>query len=197
GVVSLLDGLVPQVAWVQALGDAGIGAPQWSVTSGAVSVGHDDVPADPHRAMLWGLGRVVALEHPERWAGLVDLPAQPDATALTHLMTVLAGSTGEDQIAIRTSGLHARRLARAPLHGRRPARDWQPHGTILVTGGTGALGSHTARRLAQHGAEHLLLISRSGDQAPGATELTDELRALGARVTLAACDVADTDAMRT
>ncbi|MFD2012482.1 type I polyketide synthase [Streptomyces narbonensis] len=197
GVVSLLDGLVPQVAWVQALGDAGIEAPLWCVTQGAVSVGHDDVPADPHRAMLWGLGRVVALEHPERWAGLVDLPAQPDATALTHLMTVLAGSTGEDQIAIRTSGLHARRLARAPLHGRRPARDWQPHGTVLVTGGTGALGSHTARRLARHGAEHLLLISRSGDQAPGATELTDELRALGARVTLAACDVADTDAMRT
>ncbi|MFD3663675.1 SDR family NAD(P)-dependent oxidoreductase [Streptomyces sp. NPDC058659] len=197
GVVSLLDGLTPLVAWVQALGDAGIGAPLWCVTRGAVSLGRHDTPADPDQAMLWGLGRVVALEHPERWAGLVDLPAQPDAAALAHLATALAGSTGEDQIAIRTTGLHARRLARAPLHGRRPTRDWQPHGTVLITGGTGALGSHAARWMAHHGAEHLLLVSRSGDQAPGAIQLADELRELGTRVTLAACDVADPDAMRT
>ncbi|ALO10687.1 Type I polyketide synthase PikAI [Streptomyces venezuelae] len=197
GVVSLLDGLVPQVAWVQALGDAGIKAPLWSVTQGAVSVGRLDTPADPDRAMLWGLGRVVALEHPERWAGLVDLPAQPDAAALAHLVTALSGATGEDQIAIRTTGLHARRLARAPLHGRRPTRDWQPHGTVLITGGTGALGSHAARWMAHHGAEHLLLVSRSGEQAPGATQLTAELTASGARVTIAACDVADPHAMRT
>ncbi|WP_411757752.1 SDR family NAD(P)-dependent oxidoreductase [Streptomyces venezuelae] len=196
GVVSLLDGLVPQVAWVQALGDAGIGAPQWSVTRGAVSVGRDDVPADPEQAMLWGLGRVVALEHPERWAGLVDLPAQPDASALDLMLAVLSGGTGEDQVAVRTTGLHARRLARAPLHGRRPLRDWQPRGTVLVTGGTGALGGHAARWLARHGAEHLLLVSRSGEQAPGVAELTAELSVLGTRVTVAACDVADPDAMR-
>ncbi|MEU3751112.1 type I polyketide synthase, partial [Streptomyces narbonensis] len=196
GVVSLLDGLTPFVAWVQALGDAGIGAPLWCVTRGAVSVGRLDVPADPDRAMLWGLGRVVALEHPERWGGLVDLPARPDTAALTHFTTALSGSTGEDQIAVRASGLHARRLARAPLQGRRPARDWQPHGTVLVTGGTGALGGHAARWLAQRGADHLLLVSRSGEQAPGADDLADELRALGARVTVAACDVADPDAMR-
>ncbi|MFC9703645.1 SDR family NAD(P)-dependent oxidoreductase [Streptomyces sp. NPDC056943] len=197
GVVSLLDALVPQVAWVQALGDAAVTAPLWSITRNAVSIGRDDTPADPDQAMLWGLGRVVALEHPERWAGLVDLPTELDTSTLDHLMTVLAGSTGEDQIAIRTTGLHARRLARAPLHGRRPTRDWQPHGTILITGGTGALGSHAARWMAEHGAEHLLLVSRSGDQAPGATQLADELGTFGARVTIAACDVADPHAMRT
>ncbi|WUS30824.1 SDR family NAD(P)-dependent oxidoreductase [Streptomyces sp. NBC_01255] len=197
GVVSLLDGLVSQVAWVQALGDAGIGAPLWCVTRGAVSLGRHDSPADPDQAMLWGLGRVVALEHPERWAGLVDLPADADQTALAHMLVVLAGRTGEDQVAVRATGLHARRLARAPLHGRRPSRDWQPHGTVLITGGTGALGSHAARWMAHLGAEHLLLVSRSGEQAPGAVRLADELRTLGSHVTVAACDVADLDAMRT
>ncbi|MFF8838690.1 SDR family NAD(P)-dependent oxidoreductase [Streptomyces sp. NPDC015130] len=203
GVVSLLDTLVPQIAWVQALGDAGIGAPQWSVTTGAVSIGRNDTPADPERAMLWGLGRVVALEHPERWAGLIDLPADTNTdadaehAALKHLLTVLSGATGEDQVAIRTTGLHARRLARAPLHGRRPVRDWQPHGTVLITGGTGALGAHAARWTAHHGAEHLLLVSRSGQQAPGADELVAEIEASGTRVTLASCDVTDPDAMRT
>ncbi|MFI9214089.1 SDR family NAD(P)-dependent oxidoreductase [Streptomyces sp. NPDC053253] len=197
GVVSLLDALVPQVAWVQALGDAAVTAPLWSITRNAVSTGRDDTPADPDQAMLWGLGRVVALEHPERWAGLVDLPADADRTALDRMLAVLAGGTGEDQVAVRATGLHARRLARAPLHGRRPARDWQPHGTVLITGGTGALGSHAARWMAEHGAEHLLLVSRSGDQAPGATQLAEELGTFGARVTIAAADVADPDAMRT
>ncbi|XCM79314.1 SDR family NAD(P)-dependent oxidoreductase [Kitasatospora sp. HUAS MG31] len=75
-----------------------------------------------------------------------------------------------------------------------PALD--PDGTVLITGGTGTLGTLLARHLVtQHGARHLLLTSRSGPDAPGATELTAELAALGAEVTVAACDTADQDAL--
>ncbi|MFD7909097.1 beta-ketoacyl reductase, partial [Kitasatospora sp. NPDC059747] len=70
-----------------------------------------------------------------------------------------------------------------------------PRGTLLVTGGTGALGAHVARWLARAGAEHLLLVGRRGSGAPGAQELSDELEGLGTRVTVAACDVADRDAL--
>ncbi|GAA3117217.1 hypothetical protein GCM10020254_75050 [Streptomyces goshikiensis] len=52
-----------------------------------------------------------------------------------------------------------------------------------------------ARWLARTGAEHLLLVSRRGPDADGAPELAAELRELGARVTLAACDVSDPDAV--
>ncbi|MFG3702655.1 SDR family NAD(P)-dependent oxidoreductase [Micromonospora sp. NPDC047620] len=76
-----------------------------------------------------------------------------------------------------------------------PAR-WQPDGTVLVTGGTGLLGGLVARRLVtRHGVRHLLLASRGGPDAPGAAELTGELTALGATVTVAAADVADRDAV--
>ncbi|MFJ3973504.1 SDR family NAD(P)-dependent oxidoreductase, partial [Streptomyces parvus] len=69
-------------------------------------------------------------------------------------------------------------------------------GTVLVTGGTGALGAVLARHLvAAHGVRHLLLTSRSGAAAAGAQELADELTGLGADVTLAACDAADADAL--
>ncbi|WP_046387355.1 type I polyketide synthase, partial [Kitasatospora aureofaciens] len=70
-----------------------------------------------------------------------------------------------------------------------------PAGTILITGGTGALGAHVARWLAGAGAEHLLLLGRRGPQAPGAGELGEELAALGTRVTVVACDAADREAL--
>ncbi|MFB8101203.1 beta-ketoacyl reductase, partial [[Kitasatospora] papulosa] len=102
----------------------------------------------------------------------------------------------EDQLALRPGGeVRARRLVPAPLrrlaHRGRP----RPGGTALVTGGTGALGALVARRLAEAGAGHLLLVSRSGERAAGAEELRRELTELGARVTFAACDVADRDAL--
>ncbi|MGV9271627.1 beta-ketoacyl reductase, partial [Kitasatospora sp. NPDC003701] len=150
------------------------------------------------------LGRVVALEHPERWGGLVDLPAVVDPAAVRRLVGVLAAGTDvasgsaavvEDQVAVRGSGVFGRRLARAVAGEAAPAREWRPSGTVLVTGGTGALGGHVARWLAGQGAEHLLLVSRRGSLAPGADELVGELTALGAKVTVAACDIADRDAL--
>ncbi|GHH38909.1 hypothetical protein GCM10017774_29590 [Lentzea cavernae] len=75
-------------------------------------------------------------------------------------------------------------------------RPMNPDGTVLVTGGTGALGSAVARHLAtEHGIRHLLLISRRGADAPGAEQLRAELAGLGATATIAACDTADRDAL--
>ncbi|MDX2543668.1 SDR family NAD(P)-dependent oxidoreductase, partial [Streptomyces sp. WI04-05B] len=70
-------------------------------------------------------------------------------------------------------------------------------GTVLVTGGTGSLGAVVARHLvSEYGARHLVLASRRGPDAEGATELVAELRELGAEsVAVAACDVADRDAV--
>ncbi|OOC52836.1 MULTISPECIES: type I polyketide synthase [Nocardiopsis] len=183
------------VLLMQGLGDAGITAPLWCVTRGAVTAG--DGVTDPAAALVWGLGRVAAQEHTDRWGGLVDLPAADAPGAGEVLASVLAGerSDGEDQIAVRGDRILARRLKRAPLSRIRAVRRWEPSGTVLVTGGTGALGAHTARWLARRGAEHLLLVSRRGAGSPGAGELEAELRAEGARVTFAACDIADRAAL--
>jgi len=71
-----------------------------------------------------------------------------------------------------------------------------PYGTVLITGGTGALGAALARHLvARHGARRLLLTSRRGPDAPGAAALTEELAGLGAEVRVAACDAADREAL--
>ncbi|MER5363384.1 SDR family NAD(P)-dependent oxidoreductase, partial [Streptomyces sp. NPDC002785] len=74
--------------------------------------------------------------------------------------------------------------------------DWNPDGTVLITGGTGTLGGLVARHaVTERGARHLLLTSRRGEQAAGAAELAAELRELGAEVTIAACDAADREAL--
>ena len=192
GVLSLLTTLTGSTALVRELGELGVTAPLWLATSGAVAVGPDDPPPDPGAAQLWGLGRVAALEHADRWGGLLDLPAHLDERARARLCAALAGE--EDQVAVRTAGTFARRLVHAPAA---PASDpvWTPGGTVLITGGTGAIGGHVARWLARNGAGRLVLTSRHGPDAAGAGELRAELTGLGAEVTIVACDVADRDAL--
>ncbi|WP_425276233.1 type I polyketide synthase [Streptomyces lavendulae] len=188
-------GLTATVALVQALGELEPDAPLWCVTAGAVSVSGAQPVTRPLQSLVWGLGRAVALETPQRWGGLVDLPTAPDGRALARLADVLADAAGEDQLAVRASGVLVRRLARMPRATGGTDGAWKPRGTVLITGGTGSLGGHTARWLARGGAEHLVLTSRRGEAAEGALELAAELGALGARTTIAACDVADRAAL--
>ncbi|MGV9313765.1 type I polyketide synthase [Streptomyces sp. NPDC003691] len=210
GVVSLLaltSGPHPGPAALAATARlaARTGAPLWTVTRGAV-----EPVTDPAQAQFWGLGRVAALEHPDRWGGLVDLPdpaAAPDRELAWDLVcAAVAGRTGEDQLAVRGDGLLARRLVRALRHtattttgGHRPdgtaLLTGGTDGTALITGGTGGLGAHVARRLAADGFRHLVLLSRRGPEAPGASELAAELTGLGATVTVTACDVSDRAAL--
>ncbi|WP_143677068.1 type I polyketide synthase, partial [Streptomyces scabiei] len=71
-----------------------------------------------------------------------------------------------------------------------------PAGTVLLTGGLGGLGRITARHLvAEHGVRHLLIAGRRGPDSPQAAALRAELAALGAEVTVIACDIADRTAL--
>nr|WP_308103053.1 SDR family NAD(P)-dependent oxidoreductase [Streptomyces sichuanensis] len=189
---TLSASLAATLTLLQALGDLGVEAPLWCATRGAVSVGTSDPLRDATQAQLWGLGIVAALEQPRRWGGMLDLPEALDEHALRRLAGVLA-QDGEDQLAVRADGVFARRMVRARPADAQPARQWQPHGTVLITGGTGGVGRHLARWLAGAGAQHLVLTGRRGPDAPGMRELHAELTALGADVTIAACDVADRD----
>jgi acyl transferase domain-containing protein/D-arabinose 1-dehydrogenase-like Zn-dependent alcohol dehydrogenase/acyl carrier protein len=195
---SVPRGLAGSLALVQALEDADVKGPLWMLTRGAVAVSSADRVESPLQAQVWGLGLVVGLEYPRRWGGLIDLPDALDGRTQTRLAGVLEGGLGaEDQLALRSAGVFARRLARA-RRSRPAAPAWRPpRGTVLVTGGTGGLGAHLARWLAREGAEHLLLVSRRGSEAPGAAELLAELGELGAQATCAACDVADRSQLAT
>jgi acyl transferase domain-containing protein/D-arabinose 1-dehydrogenase-like Zn-dependent alcohol dehydrogenase/acyl carrier protein len=183
-------GLMATLDFLQALGDAEVLVPAWLVTHGAVAVDRGDGPAHPLQAAIWGLGRVFGLEQPERWGGLIDLPADGAELAARELGRALAGQGAEDQLAIRANGTWLRRLIRDPFADE-IAPPWRTSGTALVTGGTGGLGAHAARWLSERGAEHLVLVSRSGLAAAGASELAGDLTEAGVRVSVRSCDVSD------
>ncbi|MFC8453371.1 type I polyketide synthase [Kitasatospora sp. NPDC057223] len=195
---ALSHGLTATVALAQALGDLGWQSPLWCVTTGAVAVGAPDEVTSPLQTAVWGLGTGLSLEAPRTWGGLLDLPHDTDPGAdgpeLRRLCDALTGIDGEDQLAIRPGGMFGRRMVRAA--DPQEAQDaWRPRGTVLITGGTGGLGAHVARMLAARGAAHLVLTSRRGPAADGAVELAADLRARGTDVTLAACDIADREAL--
>jgi len=176
-------GLTGTLTLLHALVDANLVAPLWCATRGAVSVGDTDPVAAPAQAQLWGLGRVAALEHPTLWGGLLDLPASPDAVAPDRLRALLAGASGEDQVALRTSGAYGRRLVPAPVGRGAPSRTWAPRGAVLITGDTTGTAAHIARWAADNGAQRVILLGHQDDDRAAA--LKAELDALGAELTIA------------
>ncbi|WP_410639156.1 type I polyketide synthase [Amycolatopsis sp. lyj-346] len=188
-------GVVLTAVLVQALARAGVEARLWCLTREALAVENRAAAPDTvDQAAVWGFGRTVALERAAAWGGLVDLPADPGEADLRHLPHVLHGLDGEDQVALRDGRLLGRRLRRttaAETPTVTPALAGP--GTVLITGGTGALGVATARWLADAGVRRLVLTSRRGPGAPGAAELAEELTGRGAEVSVVACDVSDRD----
>lgn len=149
---------------------------------------------DPSAAGVWGLGRVARSEN---GGGVVLVDAPDDFTDWPRIAGAVAA--GESELVVDDGELLAPRVTRP-----RPAPDAPAdhggdlgEGTVLVTGGTGGLGAAIAEHLVRRwGARHLLLASRRGPDAPGASDLAARLSALGVDVEIIACDVADPEAVR-
>ncbi|MGW5479507.1 SDR family NAD(P)-dependent oxidoreductase [Streptomyces sp. NPDC004008] len=156
------------------------------LTRGAVAVRDDSDVMDVAQGAVWGLVRSAQAEHPDRFL-LLDADATADEAAVRRT-AARAAAAGEGQAAIRDGDLLVPRLVRAA--GSAPTVI-DPDGTVLVTGGLGALGGDLARHLVATGTRHLILTGRRGADTPGAAELTAELAAAGADVRVRACDVAD------
>ncbi|NKY88124.1 type I polyketide synthase [Nocardia veterana] len=181
---------------------AAIGDPRYArtrfvvVTRGAV-VGPDHVVTDPVAAAIWGLVRSAQNEEPGRFV-LADIDVAVDDGVIAALV-----GAGEPQVLLRDNEFRVPRLIPAPsigAGGASPLADRRRAGTepaaldgaVLITGGTGVLGAAVARHLvAVHGVRDLVLTSRRGDGASGATELATDLAAAGARVRIESCDVSD------
>ena len=137
---------------------AGLDAPDsGALTGGAVSVGRSDRVARPAQAPVWGLGRVAGAGAPAP----LGRPGRPARHAGRR-----RGRAGSSPCSPRRPRTRSRCAAPgvfAPPAGPRRRRStgrrrtWTPPGTVLITGGTGALG-----------APRRALAGRARCRAPGA-----------------------------
>ncbi|WP_328410833.1 type I polyketide synthase [Nocardia sp. NBC_00403] len=159
-------------------------------TRGAVALPGEDV-TDFAGAAVWGLVRSAQSEDPGR-IHLVDTDTRIDER-------LAAPAAAEPQVVVRAGVAHTARLGRpttvvSPMTGGEASAFGT--GTVLITGGTGALGAVVARHVVvEHGVRSLLLVSRRGPQADGVAALSAELEQLGAQVRVVACDVTDPGAV--
>lgn len=148
--------------------------------------------ANPVHAVLWGLGRTLALEHPEIWGGVIDVDeSMPAVLAARLLRDEAAAGDGEDQVVYRSGVRHVPRLqAGAPaVSDAALARD----GSQLVIGATGHIGPHLIRQLAEMGAGTIVAVSRNpGDRL---SDLGRQLASSGVTLVQVAADVTDEAAM--
>ncbi|MEU6957997.1 type I polyketide synthase, partial [Streptomyces sp. NPDC045714] len=161
---------------------------RWSTSRLAFVTRRDSL----EHAAVRGFVRSAQTEHPGRFQLLdIERDAEPSQDAVTAAL-----ATAEPQLALGPNGISTPRLAPVPAGPDTIGTPFDAEGTVLVTGGTGTLGSLLARHLVTaHGVRHLLLLSRGGPDAPGAAELTGDLTAHGARVRIVACDAADREAL--
>jgi acyl transferase domain-containing protein/SAM-dependent methyltransferase/acyl carrier protein len=163
----------------------------WVVTRGAQQVGGEDKSIAIVAAPVWGLGRSIALEHPEIWGGLVDLdPEASDERQAEVLVSSLMTSDGEDQIAFRKDTRYVARLrpCNRPTAG---IATLHADACYLITGGLGGLGLLVARWMAEHGARRLILVGRNGVTRPSQAATLREVEQLGASVRMIQTDLAN------
>ena len=179
----------------------------WMVTRSAQPAGEEVLPLDIAQAPLWGLGRVIAQEHPLFWGGLMDLELRSSAPedAAHQLWKEISTPDGEDQLAFRQGRRYAGRLIRKPRSATQEAPlSWRTDGSYLITGGLGDLGLSVARWMVEQGARRLILLGRTklpprahwnsaeaGSRLAHQIDAIRQMEALGACVHLAAVDVAD------
>jgi acyl transferase domain-containing protein len=164
----------------------------WLITRQAQPVGEVSQLVAVDQAALWGLGRTVALEHPDLWGGLIDLDVNTAEQNALALLTEILRSAAEDQVAFRGAQRYVARLVRQqPRAAIEPVR-FMPDGTYLITGGLGGLGLIVAQWLVEQGVRHLALLGRRPPLAQAEVILQEMVRK-GVQVITLQADVSQPD----
>jgi acyl transferase domain-containing protein/acyl carrier protein len=179
----------------------------WLVTRGAQPVNAADGLPSLSQAPMWGVGKVMALEHPNIWGGLIDLgPDDNVETIVDMLAREVREPDNEDEIAFRAKNRFVARLTSFVPPASRPA-SFKANASYLITGGLGKIGLKVAQWLVDHGARSLVLVGRTppnhslephrsshanGDET---ARVIESLRGAGAHVEVYTASVTDVDAM--
>ena len=164
---------------------------------------------EPLQGLVWGLARVISLEHPGRFGAVIDLDLETSPReSAAAIWREINGSAWEDAVAYRNGHRLVPRVVRAADPQSEPLI-LRGDGSYLITGGLGGLGLQIADWMAARGAGHIVLLSRRNfperslwGQLPVENTFHETVRSilgtekLGARITVAQGDVADENGMQ-
>jgi mycobactin polyketide synthetase MbtD len=156
----------------------------WLVTVGAEQVRGGEPGPLPAQAALAAMHRSVGLEHPDQFFGHLDLPSWDLDEEATALAADALGGVAEE-LALRPNGSGSALFGRSTADERLPQPAWTAPGVlddVVITGGSGAVGTHFVRYLAAHGARRIVLLGRTG---------ADPQRLAGAEILAPSCDITD------
>ena len=162
----------------------------WLITRGAQPAGHEMALMNPDQSALWGLARVIPLEHKDMRCTCVDLDPSGDAMDMPDLVNELWHPDREDQVALRRGVRYAARLVPYKNTGSRSPVEFHKDKTYLITGGLGALGLLAAKWMVSRGAANLALVGRR-DISESVRESVRGLERAGARIVVGKADVSD------
>ncbi|MEM7342897.1 MAG: SDR family NAD(P)-dependent oxidoreductase, partial [Chloroflexota bacterium] len=168
--------------------------PQWAQVNGLI------------QTTLWGLQRVIALEHPEFSSACFDLELSEtsfDGKPISdeqidqfwaEIQYRLTDQAVEDQIAWRDDQRYVARLA--PLETEmQSAPIYDPESTYLITGGLGGLGLAMTHHIVKQGAKQVMLLGRSAPDAEVQAQI--DLLNQQAMVTVCQADVTNSEQIAT
>ncbi len=160
------------------------------VTRGSQAVLPDDTLPQPHSACLWGLGKVIPLEHSKLLCRLIDLDDSKEQEGSQFLLEEMHSSDGENQVAFRHGKRH---IARLTSHSKTEVTQEQvlhDDGSYLIAGGCRGLGLLVAQWLADQGAKHLILVGRSG-ASNNTQAVVEQLEQKGVKILVIQADIGD------
>jgi acyl transferase domain-containing protein/acyl carrier protein len=160
----------------------------WLVTRGACTVKAKSPNLSLEQSPLWGLGRVIAIEHPELFGGLIDLDPTKTPEEINWLLTEIDHPSAENQVAFRDQCRYVPRLVHSLLPKSQQRSLCKKEGTYLITGGLGALGFEVAQWMIGEGVKYLILLGRSSISEPTQRRL-QELEQDGIQIITVQADV--------
>ncbi|MBR8830412.1 MAG: 2-succinylbenzoate--CoA ligase [Chroococcopsis gigantea SAG 12.99] len=171
---------------LQALSETSVKAKLWIVTRGVQKVTPSDKQINIAASPLWGLGRVISLEYPHYWGGLIDLSAAIEVDESHYLLREINRGDGETGIAYRDGRRYVSRLQKTETAETRKIN--YAAGTYLITGGLGKLGLRVCQWLVKQGVTDLALMSRN-QPGPDVNETLQGLSGQGINIQVIQGDV--------
>ena len=173
---------------IQTLHQKSVIAPIHIITRGAQQIAQERLSANSILgAAYWGLGKVIASEHPEYYGSIIDLNEESEVGEAANIVRVM-GIEGEDYLALRQDKIYLPRLVQTELTKHSLTID--ADGYYLITGGSGSLGLQVARWLVDKGAQKLVLVSRNQPK-PAARETITTLESQGVTVKTVRGDISN------